>query len=303
MIRAALLAAALGLAAAAAQAQGTDSPGAEAAAQDELAIPFEPPLGEALRYRYTRSDTRDGETRSRSVEMRIRFARDGDDYAMTVDYVVPAGAAATDPGALLMRRALSLAISADGVVLGLADEEAYWAAMQAAIRATVRESTDTPEVRTRMEAFLGRLRALPAEERLALVTENFLPIVTAAGALLPLGEDIEQSDRRETAMGTMTQNSRMRIERVAADRARLTTVMTIPAEDLEGGMAGLLRELVPEQAADRPFRFTGFEDRTVQLVSLATGLTEHWEMRRAIGLEAGEERIRVEQVRTVERLP
>ena len=262
-----------------------------AVAADAVAIPFNPPLNQAVAYRYTRSDTRNGQPRETSIDLNVEFRGGAEGYLMTVRHVIPA-AMERDPAAVLLTRPLVLRVDQEGAILGLEDEAGYWRDVETLLSETARGSADPVGAARVMESMLTRMRGLPDIERLALLTRNVSPILEFAGRLLPKG-GIRESNQRESVLGSLTQTLDVTWTRDDAEYLRILVVATIPPDQLTRGIGGFVQDLVPHRAGEVG-RVTNFEERTDYRVSMMTGLTEEWTTQRTLvsDSEDGSETIR-----------
>ena len=299
-------AAALALPAAPAAAQPAAAAAQSPAPRGTVSIPFAPPVGVPLRYRVERSTLAPGRPANRAaLDFVATFARAGEGYRMSVNYVVPGGAGGAgggdvDPAAALMLRPLAFRLGADATVLGLEDEAAYWSALEAAAdRSLAARGAATPELRERLRAFLGDLRALPDAERLAKIGEIVLPIVAMAGADLDTGEADSVSGPVETPFGRLTADVTQSVERIEGGIAHASTVARINPADAEAMMRAGFARFAGEGAALPEIRVTAFDDEERAEVSIETGLARRYEARRSVELEIAGQRERVGTIVTV----
>lgn len=240
----------------------------------EVTIPFNPPTDAVLTYRYSATDPREEHPGPHSFDMNVTFARAGEYYVMTVVAPVPPGL--PDEMAALIQRPFSVRLGPDGEMIGIVDEARFWAGVD-----QVTQTITDANVRQATATLVARMRALPPDELLPMISRSFAPIIASAGAELPIGEMSPPDEERESVAGRMTMHSRVLVEVLDADRAQITIVGTIPPEQLSGAMSGLFRDLAPPGATS----FTGFEDRQTSIVSRRTGLAESWVSARTVTIE------------------
>lgn len=190
----------------------TAVPAAEAQtqAQAPIVVPFAPPIGRPLRYRLDRTLIRSGRTvRVWSVHQLI-FERRTGGYTMRVSLLETGLHDAPEPEQRLYQRVAreldlpyALLISADGVVEGLENEEAYWATMLRIVEARLRaaqpqEQGAGPDL---VAETMAMMRDTSREGRLNLVAQFLGPILEFADTSFALGERRTASVPTEGIMG------------------------------------------------------------------------------------------------------
>jgi len=272
-----------------------------------VTIPFSPPVGVPLRYRFTKTMFGPAE-RTITLDFTARFDRAGDGYRMTVAYQLPpaAGARSRDPALLVLQRPLSLRIGADGTLLSLDDEPAYWAGVEALLaRMVAEDGGGTPEGREAMRRIVADMRGLPEDVRVEKLAENFLPLIAMSGAELIISEPVTWTGETETIFGPLTANQTLTLDRVADGIAYIKSETTVPREDMDEAMRTMFARLTPP-GAGRPvppdFRFHSAENSEISEVAIETGLTRRYRATRTIDLEAQGQRQRGGTVISLERL-
>jgi hypothetical protein len=276
------------------------APPRAAAADDIISIPFDPPIGTTLTYRMSQNDSRNEQQAPVALNMRVTFARDGDGYIMTVVSDLPPGT----PGgeiALLLQRPTSIRLNPDGEMIAMVDEDAYWASVDR-MTALMPAPADAAE-RHVTTTVVARMRALPPDERLALITRGFAPIVALAGHELAAGDLPQPDDERDTLMGRVVMQSRIITEALDNDMARVTLVASVPVEQLSRATSAMLHDFSPAGAAAIAVHFTAFEDRQIYVVSRRTGLMESWVSTRTVTGEQNGVSQTVVQRRELSRAP
>jgi hypothetical protein len=271
---------------------------------EAVEIPFNPPLGQDLAYRYSRTDLRLGERQTMVVDFIVSFRRDDDGYVMTVRHVEPgdgANSGAEGGLAALMRRPISVRVSADGEILSLIDPEGYWRATQAALDEYMTARSAPAQARQAVQTMIDRMRVLPPAEQLAQATQHFAPILEYAGGHFVRGEPIEVEQERDTPMGRLTQQFRVTLEGVSDGTARVVTLMTIPLEQLGRAGGDFVGMVVPQRGSE-PLPFTAHQDRNLHIVSMTSGLAESWELERSFEIETDGARRRSVATRSLRRL-
>ena len=252
-------------------------PATTQAAGEMLEIVFDPPLDQPVRYTLSRSQPRGEGIEETSIGVEISFRRDGDRYRMTMTYALPPGAGA-DPASALMQRPIVFDVSAEGVIERVFDETAYWTALEAFYDALA--ANDEKEgARSAGRAMVSRMRSLPDEARVALLSNNIAPVLQAAATALPLREPVRTSERRDSLLGLLDHEVETRVEQVESDNVRIVIVATLPPEQLAEGIKGLTGTFGADPAE---VEIKAYRERAVFDVSRRTGLTRNWTSERII---------------------
>lgn len=176
MRRLAILLAALALSPLPASCGRTGPDGAPASVR----IPFAPPLGQPLYYRFRRVvQGAPGERSSQSLFV-VTFSRSSDGLIMSVSSLRPNGARASEtglPAALADRR---FRVRPDGELIGMENEVAYWAALEPLLAAHGPTEAEARESRAMIQSAHDS-RALPLADRMTLLAQNAWPITFYAG--------------------------------------------------------------------------------------------------------------------------
>ena len=212
--------------------------------EDVVAIPFAPPIGETLRFRWQKTLEKDGRSVMQWSLDDFRFEKAGEGFRLTVT-PVESGSGSEEPMvkaieqklADLMRRPIVLTVSADAVITDFENADAYWATVFEAADAVIAEigkpEALPPEMRAALAGFLKTLREMPDDARLAMLTENVQPLVTFAAtewsSRTPVISDLESP----SPFGPLKQEVRIALEAVADDSATLSLHSSIPADELE----------------------------------------------------------------------
>jgi hypothetical protein len=253
------------------------------AADNAISIPFAPPLGTILVYRSTQSRNRNGQPETVTLDIRVTFARDADGYIMTVASDLPSGMPSGQI-ATILQRPFSVRLTRDGELIGLADEDRFWAELDRVMAVILRGLPDAAGRRA-VETMMARVRALPHDELVALLCERVAVIFALAGHDLPEGEVAMPDDERESVLGRMTMQTRMISEVRADGMAQVTLITTVPRDQLSGLGANLQRDFAPARTRNAPLRLTSYEERSISLISRRTGLAESWTSTRSMTSE------------------
>jgi hypothetical protein len=177
---------------------------------EAVALPFRPPLARPLIYRFTREKTQHGSTIAAWSEFRFTFTPDGAGYRMHVE---PMAAGIDHQPAASQRQFQSLflrvnlpytaRLGADGQLLGLVDEEAYWDRVVANSRAVVAalRQTTPQEVASATQFFDG----MNPEARRSLLLEQVLPLLSFAGTEHRIGNPERSAAEIPGFFGTILQ--------------------------------------------------------------------------------------------------
>lgn len=234
---------------AAATAPGAPAGAASAAVQDAadaqvLRIPFDPPLGTPLRYRYQQSDGTGAPAKAMIVS--LRFEKAGEGWRLTATHSpaghdgaappalpgsAPGGAAAT---ANWFAMPLVLRLGADGEILGVENQAEYGAAILRAQEAMFEEGMRgaSPEKRAQGEAILEMLRATPIQDHIDTVIGRLAPILEFGGVELMRDEPTTAELAEEASDGRpFTRHVSIEVERIEDGRADLVMTVTTPGED------------------------------------------------------------------------
>jgi hypothetical protein len=285
----------------AACAAGSLAPLAPAAAQEPgetVAIPFAPPVGQKLTYRLVRTTSEEGAgTKRGETRMQVGFRRAGTgfilDATLLADNLPPEIAAYPAFAALTLP--MSFRVSPDGEITGIEDEARYWAAYEQLVRKTQQPG----------EAPAGRavevLRALPAENRLAMLSMNVAPLLALSASEFPLGETLEGEQDGMSPVGLVPQQVRVTLERVAGGRAHITSVTTTSAAAFEAAVRNFIDRAKGVPLGDE--KFVSMELREIYEVSVTTGLVERQISQTTAEMEVGGKRSKMVRTNTIERLP
>lgn len=175
-----------------------------------IAAAFAPPLDREIRYEIVETRHSGGMKLAFTLDQRVRFARAGDGYRMTVIM----HAATTDAPADIARRfdaafhpfiglAIMVQLSPQGKPLGLIDEAATWNKLVASIEALKADRTLAPDVAATIEQILTGIAALPPDARRAKLMEGPLKLVGYALPPMEPGSSRANGDAREGASATL----------------------------------------------------------------------------------------------------
>ena len=208
----------------------------------EVLVPFDPPLGQNLSYRWEKTDTKDGKTTMSWSLDRFRFEEAGEGYKLIVE-PVSSGSNETDPVKLQMMKRLEemirmpfvLRLNAEAEIVELERGDEYWAKIMAALREALANRGGRPAVQEgrAIAAILDMFQKMPAEARLAKLTESVQPLVEFAYTKTSVRSPIRaQVDTASPFGGTLKQDVVISLTKVEKGFAHLTVRMNVPREEL-----------------------------------------------------------------------
>lgn len=162
-----------------------------------LSIPFDPPIGQKLRYRAQKSDEKDGRARLSWEIYDASFQKVGDGYQLTIT-PVDSGTDGEKSAAQiafenrikeLTKRPFVVKVTEDGTISGVVDEAKLWADIEKAVAAAVAESKDETE-RKALQFVSNMFKDMPPEARTGLLIKDLQPLVEFAAADLEEAADI-----------------------------------------------------------------------------------------------------------------
>jgi hypothetical protein len=273
--------------------------------QRNVSIPFDPPLGHALNYRLTSTETRRGQAHSTTLDMRVVFRRDGAGYVMTATYDLPPGIPRSNPVAAVLLRPLELRLDADGAIIGMVDEPAYWAAIDGIMDNIIRSLGADARGAEAVRATFTAMRAMPDEERLALIARNVVPLLEFGGLEMAVGETREPAHETETPIGSIAQETVLTLESGDADTARLRRVIRLAPGQTERLIRNIRERFGASVVSDAESAAGQLPPERVETyeVSLRTGLTQSYGQNIGTPRAPGAAPAPPSQTRTIIRLP
>lgn len=296
---------------------------AKAEAAQPLYVPFDPPLGEPIRYRWEKHESKDGVPRiSWHVADYLFEAREGG-YRLTVSYV-DSGSNESDPDRLaaekklahLVQRPARLLLDEGGAVVEMEEVDAYWEAIFKAIEEVLVErggaKSPTEEERRRLAEFLKMMRDVPLAVRVGLFTESIQPATEFGETESTLGETIQAEDEAESPFGgPIKRRVSVQLRGVKDGVATYSIYLTVPPEGIAKAAAALIERIgagekpedvarVKAQLAATKFRH---ETSAVYEVDIATGLTDSFEATETVeasGTGAGKARIIITSLKRID---
>lgn len=208
---------------------------------ESIIIPFDPPLGESLRYRWEQADKKDGETTlSWSIDS-YRFDESEGGYRLTVE-PVSSGSNEKDPAMLELAKKLDeltklpfvLRLNDDAKIVELERGDEYWDKIIAALTDVLATmELKRPGQDKMIEAIIGLYKSMPAETRLAKLTEPIQPLVEFAWTEPTIGEPILTTTETNSPLGLVKQNVAITLTKVSDGFAHVTIRSSISAAELK----------------------------------------------------------------------
>ena len=271
---------------------------AEAAA----AIPFDPPLGESVSYRWERTDEKDGKADISWAVHEFRFEEVADGYRVTVE-PVSSGTNENDPVKQrvikrlneLTKRPFVLRLNHDAEIMELEHSDEYWARIIEALRDGLSEGMPEPGGAEAIKMVTDMFERMSPDARLAQLTENIQPILEFAMTESSVGDPISvQVDTPSLFGGTLKQDVVISLTKVQDGFAYLTNRSSIPREELEKLTAAVVElakaaapgKLESSKAQAQLAALKEFKSETVSdyKVALDDGLLETFQSRRTISV-------------------
>jgi hypothetical protein len=208
----------------------------------KILIPFEPPFGESLRYRSEIIEQRDDKTRlSWSVD-NYRFEEAKDGYRLIVEPVSHGSSDKDDPAKVeflkkieeLTKLPFVLRLNEDAEIVEVERGDEYWAKMIKALREVLNGlEPKRPGQDKMVESLIGLYESMPAESRLAKLTETIRPLVEFAWSETTIGKSIVGATKTTSPLGPVKQEFAIPLTKVSDGFAYLTFRSGIPPAELK----------------------------------------------------------------------
>lgn len=289
-------------------------------AGETVLIPFDPPLGGTLRYRWETAEQKDGETRmSWSVDS-YRFEEAKDGYRLMVE-PVSSGSNEKDRAKLAFSKQLEeltklpfvLRLNDNAEIVELERGDEYWAKIIQALRDVLtRLDSKRPGHGKMIEAIVGLYEKMPAEARLAKLTEPIQPLVEFAGIETSLGKPIIAAIETSSPLGPVKREVAITLTRISDGFAHLTIRSSIPTAELKKLTASMFDRLnngalKPEEIAKVKAQLAlakDFKAETVADYKISTedGMLESFHSTQTVTMAEGEKQERRIKTLSVKRL-
>ncbi|MFZ5747582.1 MAG: hypothetical protein ACOY45_07965 [Pseudomonadota bacterium] len=210
--------------------------------QSAAATTFAPPLDQPLLLTTERVETEGSERRSYRIQVRMRFARDGDGYRAELVVVEAGGAAGRMESAMfetglsgLAGRTIRFRLDRAGRVVAITDRAELWHDFCVGLaRVMAASKAADPDARARLEArFVAPLEALPPERQIALLASLLTPAFASEAGDQPAGSTRAVRLPGRSAYGGAAPLDGARTVSRGADIQRVVTRAhgTVPAPD------------------------------------------------------------------------
>jgi len=303
---------------------GAAAPSVPAASSEQAAsaeIPFDPPLDSKVRYRWEKTEQRDGKTdMSWSVDD-FQFDQIESGYRLTVT-PVSSGSNESDPRKLAMMKRLDdltrqpfvLRLNEGGEIENLENADLYWSRIYDVLQEEIGKDAEIkkdPAFRELMENVLGMFRNMPAEAKQALLVESIQPAVEFANTHTEVGKPLTSSVPTPSLYGeVINREVAIRLRKVAAGTAFLTISSTIPRAELDKLMRAFLKQLTAlpadkrQEAQKAMASFEGFRHDTNSdyEVSVDDGLLERFQSTETIEVSDKDKQSRKVTTRSLARI-
>jgi hypothetical protein len=272
-----------------------------------IEIPFDPPIGENLRYRHESTDTQKGRTTITWAVDRYRFDEADSGYRLTVE-PVSAGSNESDPRKKevlkrleeLTKRPFILRLDESGQIIEIENADEYWTKITQALRDVLSSGNQTAEMAGVVETVLKMFDQMPPAVRLAKLTEPIQPLFEFANTRTTEAQPIHEQVETETPFGGMVkQDIVISLTDVSDGLAHLTIRATIPRAELERLTAAFLEKfsgdaVKPDQIEKAKAVLAAMKDFKSETVAdyrvwIEDGLLESFFSTQTISLNEGKE--------------
>lgn len=207
-------------------------------------VPFTPPLDVPLRYRWEKTVKKDGKIGMTWSVADYRFTEFGNGYRLTIT-PVDSGSNETDPQRLALERKLEkllnypfvLRLDGDGVIEQLENGDQYWLTIMTVLREELSRTSNKVGSNQALEgvrAVMDMFEKMPADARLALLTEAVQPIVEFGATETEVGKPLLTTVEGASPFGgTIKRDVVISLVKIADQIAYLSVRSTIPRAELE----------------------------------------------------------------------
>lgn len=185
----------------------------------------------------------------------FRFAARDKGFRLTVT-PVSSGSNERDPERLAIEKRLEkllnfpfvLLLDESGSIEQIEDGDRYWSAILKVLRDEFRRlgaKSDLPSHGEALKAVLGMYEKMPAETRLALLTESVQPALEFGETHTEVGKPIVTTVEGASPFGgTLTRDVTINLTKVADQRAHFRIRSTIPRAELDALVAGMMATVI-----------------------------------------------------------
>ena len=296
---------------------------AKSEAETPLYVPFDPPVGQPIRYRWEKHQSKDGVPRISWRSADYVFAPREGGYRLTVTQV-DSGSNASDPAivaaekklAYLTDRPTRFLLDETGAVIEVEDVDAYWTAIIEAVEEALgaREGAKalTEEERKRLAEFVKLMRDISPAVRIGLLTESVQPATEFAETEMTPGETVQADTEDQSPFGgPIKRRASIQLKGLKDGIATYSIHLTVPPEELAKATTALIARLSagekPEELERAKAELAGMklrhETTSRYEVDASTGLTivfESTEIVKATGADGDNERITARSLRRID---
>lgn len=220
---------------------------------ETISIPFDPPLGESLSYRWEQIVQSAGATSVSAWVGTYRFEEDDKGHRLFIK-PISYDSNEKDPKKLelakkiegLTKQPFVLRLNEDAQIVEMEHGEKYWTKIIKALREVLsaRDAKLDAAQEKAVEAVVGMFEKMPVGARLAKLTESAQPLVEFAYAQASVRQPIKAAlDTPSPFGGTIKQDVVVSLTKVHDGFAHLTVRSTVPRAELEKMAASMLDKL------------------------------------------------------------
>jgi hypothetical protein len=268
-------------------------------AAQSITIPFAPPLGQPLYYRFQRtSQDATGRRTSQSLFV-VTFSRASDGLFMAVWPLRPNGERVSETGippALADRR---FRVGSSGELLGMENEAAYWAAIEPRLAQHGPTAAQARESRAMLQS-AHDTRALPLADRMGFLAENAWPITYYAGDRFTR-EPRETHASKQSIAGYIEGTRRIFARDVTPDHIVIVDNFTISPERMQAALNNFAARNGGRLPGVGAHHISNVSEVTVTLDS-RTGLVQQRRDRQELVTEEGGRTMRQSTITLLERV-
>ncbi|MES2903678.1 MAG: hypothetical protein V4696_05780 [Pseudomonadota bacterium] len=273
-----------------------------APASGPLVIPFTPPVGEKIRYRWQKTDSKDGKSRLSWEIYDASFEKAGKGYRLTIT-PIDGGTDGKKSAAQiafekklkeLTKRPFIVEVSEDASISSVVDEARFWGDIERAMTTTVAGTPDQNE-RKAIQFVRAFFTDMSAEARTSLLIKDLQPLMEFAATDLEEAADILPFEFETTsAFNTkITMEGTVSVLGFDDDVAVFSLVSRLSPESLRKATAELLSKLPVDwekmteaQAAIDAVKHMRHENRNEYVVSRKDGMLLKFTSTEEVSVEA-----------------
>ncbi|HEY0626015.1 MAG TPA: hypothetical protein VGD10_04705 [Allosphingosinicella sp.] len=277
-----------------------------AQAQEAVQLHFDPPEGQAVRYKYERVIDDPRAPRSLSSTFSLRFQRLKEGFRVAV---TPETSSFDIPGLssemakrmdAVARMPYALRLSDEGAIVEIEEGDAFWqqlVSMTEEMLSTPGGATPSEEEKAQLQSYVALWRDAPPEVKLNMLTEGLQPIFEYAASEWVEGERVEFKFETPTPFGAVTRHGASWLEGVDGDTAIIKYEGSVPREELDRLMQRLMGvtggKRAEEAMKELEKAIRGFErrDEGIYRVTKGDGLLERAQVSATTKVSADDEQM------------